>query len=79
VLKSRIVALALISILLSSSSFSVADGNTVWSIKTAKDLRNESTFYKINLIDNAEANIDKKSVGIPQPYQINLIDDVAIK
>ena len=75
--KSRIVAIALISIILSSSSFSVVDGNTVWLQKTSKDLKNESKSYKIILVDNAAASIDKKSIEIPQPYQINLIDAVS--
>jgi len=83
VLKSRIVALALISIILSSPSFSVADGNTVWfeisDIKAAQqDFRNESTFYKINLIDDVAASLTNNNNFQPSPYKIKLFDDASI-
>ena len=79
---SRIVAIALISIILSSSSFSVADGYTVWvdisDIKSAKqDFKNESKFYNIDLIDGIAASIDENPNKISNRYEINLIDDVS--
>src|SRR3990172_6995119 len=83
VLKSRIVALPLISIILSSSSFSVADGYTVWlevsDIKAAKqDFRNESNFYKINLIDDVSASLINKMIQKPSPYKIKLFDSASV-
>ena len=82
-IKSRIVALALISILLSSSSISVADGYTVWveinEIKIAKeDFRNESKLYKINLIDDARASLTNNMFLNPLIYKIKLIDSASI-
>src|SRR3972149_9806058 len=83
VLKSRIVAIALISIILSSSSFSVVDGNTVWlknnDIKAAQqDFRNESAFYKINLIDDVAASLTNNNNFKSSPYIIKLFDDASI-
>ena len=68
----RIVALALIGIMLSSSSVSVADGYTVWltihEINTPESLMvlAKPEIYKIKLHDATEFSISKKTVGIPQ-------------
>ena len=82
-IKSRIVALALISIILSSSSFSVADGYTVWlevsDIKAAKqDFSNESNFYKINLIDDVTASLTNNLIQKQSPYKIKLFDSASV-
>src|SRR3972149_217508 len=80
VLKSRIVALALISIMLSSSSFSVADGYTIWF--EVKEINAETTpnsneqFYKINLLDGVSSRITSDVYDNGKPYQINLIDGI---
>ncbi|MGI0076893.1 MAG: LamG-like jellyroll fold domain-containing protein, partial [Nitrosopumilaceae archaeon] len=78
-----IVALALISIILSSSSFSVADGYTIWvevnDIKSAKqDFKNESKFYNINLVDNVRASLTNNKILDHSSYEIKLFDAVSI-
>ena len=80
---SRFVAIALISIILSSSSFSVVDGYTVWvdisDIKAAKqDFENQSKFYNINLIDNIQASLSEKEILDPSSYEIKLSDGATI-
>src|SRR3990172_10744286 len=81
VLKSRIVALSLISIMLSSSSFSVADGYTIWfevkEINAVTTHNSNEQFYKINLKDQTLANTNDKFAGLSIPYRINLADGVS--
>ena len=82
-LKPRIVALALISIVLSSSSFSVADGYTIMvevkDIKSAKhDFKNESNYYKINLIDNVKSSLINNAFLNPLAYKIKLFDSASV-
>src|SRR3972149_1643672 len=81
VLKSRIVALALISSMLSSSSFSVADGYTIWfevkEINAVTTHNSNEQFYKINLKDQTLANTNDKFAGLSIPYRINLADGVS--
>ena len=80
--QSRIVALALIGIMLSSSSVSVADGYTVWleisEIKAsqASMVSEKLQIYKIKLHDATEFSMSKNTVDIPESHVINLIDGV---
>jgi len=80
---SRIVALALIGIMLSSSSVSVADGYTVWleisEIKSSHELLFSAIpqIYKINLLDATEFSMSKNTVGKPESHVINLVDGVS--
>src|SRR3989304_6978783 len=82
VLKSRIVALALISIMLSSSSFSVADGYTIWfevkEINAATTHNSNEQFYKINLNDAISARLSQHYFDDPQPYKIKLFDSASV-
>jgi len=63
---SRIVALALIGIMLSSSSVSVADGYTIWLDIHEKNSSQslmvlaEPEIYKIKLKDSTEFRMSKK-------------------
>src|SRR3972149_2827038 len=81
VLKPRIVALALISIMLSSSSFSVADGYTIWfevkEINAVTTPNSNEQFYKINLKDNTLADTNDKFPRLSIPYRINLVDGIS--
>jgi len=65
----RIVALALIGIMLSSSSVSVADGYTVWldinEINSINDQNNDQQFYNINLKDGVAASLSQKKISGP--------------
>jgi len=80
--KSKIVALALIGIMLSSSSVSVADGYTVWltihenNSSQSLMVSAKPEIYKIKLIDSTEFSISKKTVDIPESYVANLNDGV---
>src|SRR3972149_8736809 len=82
VLKSRIVALALISIMLSSSSFSVADGYTIWfevmEINAVTTPNSNEQFYKINLKDVISARLSQHYFDYPQPYKIKLFDSASV-
>ena len=80
--KSKIVALALIGIMLSSSSVSVADGYTIW-IDTREVNLSQSLLvaakpqnYKINLFDAVDSSNIKKIADTPESYVINLNDGV---
>jgi len=80
---SRIVALALIGIMLSSSSLSVANGYTIKldisKINIINDQNYDQQFYKINLNDGVSASYNqKKFSGQPQPYKIKLFDGASI-
>src|SRR3989304_6057 len=81
VLKSRIVALALISIMLSSSSFSVADGYTIWfevkEINAVTTPNSNEQFYRVNLVDGVSSRITSDVYDKGKPYQINLIDGIS--
>ena len=78
--QSRIVALALIGIMLSSSSVSVADGYTVWleisEIKASQPLMvlAKQQIYKLKLFDSTEFSISKNTVDIPDSHLINIKD-----
>src|SRR3970282_1940707 len=82
VLKSRIIALALISIMLSSSSFSVADGYTIWfevkEINAVTTHNSNEQFYKINLNDAISARLSQHYFDYPQPYKIKLFDSASV-
>src|SRR3989304_467485 len=82
VLKPRIVALALISIMLSSSSFSVADGYTIWfevkEINAVTTPNSNEQFYKINLKDAISARLSQHYFDYPQPYKIKLFDSASV-
>jgi len=78
----RIVALALIGIMLSSSSVSVADGYTVWldinEINTMNDQNYDQQFYNINLKDTVAASLSNKKISGPaQTLKIKLVDSVS--
>ena len=67
----RILALALIVSMLSSSSFSVADGYTITLDVNKIDVQNfDQQYYKINLNDAVSAkNNQKMFSGQPQFYR----------
>ncbi|MFB5631677.1 MAG: hypothetical protein ACE5RN_08845, partial [Nitrosopumilaceae archaeon] len=82
--KSRILALALIGIMLSSSSVSVADGYTIWldtnKINSINFQKNEQRFYNINLIDGVAVNNNQKKFSEePNEYKIKLYDSTSVK
>jgi len=78
VIKSRIIALALIGIILSSSSLSVADAYTITlNIHTTPFAISHPQIYKINLFDHTAANYEKKFAGSPALNQINLVDGIS--
>jgi len=79
----RIVALALIGIMLSSSSVSVADGYTIWldirEINPVNDQKTEQEFYNINLNDGVSVKISEKKInGGSHPYKIKLFDSSSV-
>ena len=80
--QSKIVALAIIGIMLSSSSVSVADGYTIWltihEINPSQSLMvvAKPEIYKIRLKDSTEFSMSKKTVGVPESYVANLNDGV---
>ncbi len=76
-IKSRIVALALIGIILSSSSLSVADAYTLsLNINTTPLVASQAQIYKINLIDDVSASLKDNQKDFPTPYKIKLLDGV---
>ncbi|MFB5631678.1 MAG: hypothetical protein ACE5RN_08850, partial [Nitrosopumilaceae archaeon] len=79
--KSRIIALALIGIMLSSSSVSVADGYTIWLDTNENNLSpsfadiETHQIYKIKLVDATSLSFSKKT-NPDEFYNINLKDGV---
>ncbi len=77
-IKSKILALALIGIILSSSSLSVADAYTIsLNIHTTPLAISHPQIYKINLFDHTATNNEKKFAGSPALNQINLVDGIS--
>jgi len=75
--KLRIVALALIGIMLSSSSVSVADGYTIWldinviNSSQSSMVSAKPEIYKIKLFDSTESSMMKNTFDIPESRIIN--------
>jgi len=79
----RIVALALIGILLSSSSVSLASGYTVWldigKINSINDQNYDQQFYNINLKDAVSASLSQKKFSDgSHVYKIKLFDSTSV-
>ena len=79
--KSRIVAIALISIILSSSSFSASDAYVIWSDNNDNHsllmVTAQPQIYKIKLLDKTEASLIKYYNELSKSHQINLYDGIS--
>jgi len=80
IMKTRIVAIALICIMLSSSSLSVANGFTISLAVTevnGKIIHNnlQKTHFKIDLLDGVAASIDRQNKE-QTPFRFNLFDGI---
>jgi hypothetical protein len=68
--------------MLSSSSFSVADGYTIWfevkEINAVTTPNSNEQFYKINLKDAISARLSQHYFDYPQPYKIKLFDSASV-
>ena len=80
-MKSRILALALIGILLSSPAISVADAYVMsFAVTNVNGVPiNEISrinFFKISLLDGIVASLDNRSYESQQPIRINMFDGI---
>src|SRR3989337_1129201 len=68
--------------MLSSSSFSVADGYTIWfevkEINAVTTHNSNEQFYKINLNDAISSRLSQQYFDYPQPYKIKLFDSASV-
>jgi len=77
VIKSRILALALIGIILSSGPLSLAEAYAISDIRVISLHILSPQLHKIDLVDGIAADHNQKYADMPNQFSINLVDGIS--